>query len=94
MFLSGDRNQRELQFAELMAGYEEFHDFDPRQIKWIEGLRTARMVFYSAWLARRWDDPAFPAAFPWFGQPRYWADQVLALREQLALLEEPPLRLL
>ena len=94
MFLSGDRNQKEHQLAELMAGYEEFHDFDPRQIKWIEGLRTARMVFYSAWLARRWDDPAFPAAFPWFGQPRYWADQILALREQLALLEEPPLRLL
>ena len=94
MFLSGDRAQKELQLAELIAGYEEFHDFDPKQIKWIEALRTARMVFYSAWLARRWDDPAFPAAFPWFGQERYWADQILALREQLALLEEPPLRLL
>ena len=94
MFLSGDRTQRELQLAELIAGYEEFHDFDTKQIKWIEALRTARMVYYSAWLARRWDDPAFPAAFPWFGQERYWADQILALREQLALLEEPPLRLL
>jgi Ser/Thr protein kinase RdoA (MazF antagonist) len=94
MFLSGDRAQKELQLAELIAGYEEFHDFDSKQIKWIEALRTARMVFYSAWLARRWDDPAFPAAFPWFGQERYWADQILALREQLALLEEPPLRLL
>ena len=52
------------------------------------------MVYYSAWLARRWDDPAFPAAFPWFGQERYWAEQILALREQLALLEEEPLRLL
>ena len=52
------------------------------------------MVYYSAWLARRWDDPAFPAAFPWFRQERYWADQILALREQLALLEEEPLRLL
>ena len=65
---------------------------NPRQV--VEALRTARMVYYSAWLARRWDDPAFPAAFPWFGQQRYWADQILALREQLSLLEEPPLRLL
>ena len=94
MFLSGDRAQKELQLAELIAGYEEFNDFDPREIKWIEALRTARMVYYSAWLARRWDDPAFPAAFPWFGQERYWADQILALREQLALLEEEPLRLM
>ena len=94
MFLSGDRAQRELQLAELIAGYEEFNDFDPREIKWIEALRTARMVYYSAWLARRWEDPAFPVAFPWFGKERYWADQILALREQLALLEEEPLRLL
>ena len=94
MFLSGDRAQRELQLAELIAGYKEFNDFDPREIKWIEALRTARMVYYSAWLARRWGDPAFPAAFPWFGQERYWADQILALREQLALLQEEPLRLL
>ena len=94
MFLSGDRAQRELQLAELIAGYEEFNEFDPREIKWIEALRTARMVYYSAWLARRWEDPAFPVAFPWFGKERYWADQILALREQLALLEEEPLRLL
>ena len=94
MFLSGDRNQRERQLSELIAGYEEFQDFDAREVKWIEALRTARMVYYSAWLARRWDDPAFPAAFPWFDQQRYWADQILALREQLSLLEEPPLRLL
>ena len=94
MFLSGDRAHRELQLAELIAGYEEFNEFDPREIKWIEALRTARMVYYSAWLARRWEDPAFPVAFPWFGKERYWADQILALREQLALLEEEPLSLL
>ena len=94
MFLSGDRAHRELQLAELIAGYEEFNEFDPREIKWIEALRTARMVYYSAWLARRWEDPAFPVAFPWFGKERYWADQILALREQLALLDEEPLRLL
>ena len=94
MFLSGDRAHRELQLAELIAGYEEFNEFDPREIKWIEALRTSRMVYYSAWLARRWEDPAFPVAFPWFGKERYWSDQILALREQLALLDEEPLRLL
>ena len=94
MFLSGDRAHRELQLAELIAGYEEFNEFDPREIKWIEALRTSRMVYYSAWLARRWEDPAFPVAFPWFGKERYWSDQILARREQLALLDEEPLRLL
>lgn len=92
MFLSGDRSQRESQLAELLRGYEDFNEFDSRQIKWIEGLRTARMVYHCAWIGRRWDDPAFPHAFPWFGETRYWATQILALREQLRALEEPPLR--
>ncbi len=94
MFLSGDRPQQELQLAELIAGYEEFMDFDARQLHWIETLRTARMVHHAAWIARRWHDPAFPKAFTFFTAPRYWSDQILALREQLALLQEPPLRLL
>jgi Ser/Thr protein kinase RdoA (MazF antagonist) len=94
MCLSGERHHRELQLAELIAGYEEFMDFDPRQLRWIEALRTLRMVRHSAWIARRWDDPAFQKAFSWFDQPRYWSDQILALREQLAALQEPPLRML
>ncbi|MEE4202561.1 MAG: serine/threonine protein kinase [Halieaceae bacterium] len=94
MCLSGERHHRELQLAELIAGYEDFMDFDPRQLRWIEALRTTRMIRHSAWIAKRWDDPAFPKAFPWFEQPRYWSDQILALREQLAALQEPPLRLL
>ena len=79
--------RRELQLAELIAGYEEFNDFDPREIKWMKRCERHRMVYYSAWLARRWEDPAFPVAFPWFGKERYWADQILALREQLACLK-------
>jgi Ser/Thr protein kinase RdoA (MazF antagonist) len=94
MCLSGERHHRELQLAELIAGYEDFMDFDPRQLRWIEALRTVRMIHHSAWIAKRWDDPAFPKAFPWFEQPRYWSDQILALREQFAALQEPPLRLL
>ena len=93
MMLSGDHNQRQGQLAELVEGYNEFYDFDPRQLALIESLRTLRLIHYSAWLARRWEDPAFPRHFPWFASERYWADQVLTLREQRAALDEPLLRL-
>jgi Ser/Thr protein kinase RdoA (MazF antagonist) len=94
MFLSGERHEQELQLGEVIAGYEEFFEFEPRQLRWIETLRTLRIIRYAAWLARRWDDPAFPMAFPWFASPRYWSDHILELREQFARLQEPPLRLL
>lgn len=94
MLLSGERAQAELQLAELMSGYEEFHDFAPRELRLIEPLRALRILHYAAWLARRADDPAFVRAFPWFNTERYWGEHILALREQLAALAEPPLRLL
>lgn len=94
MFLNGDRAQQELQLSELIGGYEEFNDFDPRQLRWIEALRTMRIMGHAAWLGRRWDDPAFPKAFPWFGQPRFWSDHILELREQMSSMNEPTLRLL
>ncbi len=94
MFLSGERHEQELQLSELIAGYEEFFEFEARQLRWVEVLRTLRIIRYAAWLARRWDDPAFPKAFTWFASPRYWSDHILELREQFARLQEPPLRLL
>ncbi len=94
MFISGERNEQEIQLGEVIAGYDEFFDFDPRQLHWIETLRTLRIIRYAAWLARRWDDPAFPRAFPWFNSERYWSDHILELREQFSRLQEPPLRLL
>jgi len=93
MMLAGDRQERLGQLSELMDGYNEFHEFDPRELALIEPLRALRLLHYSAWLARRWDDPAFPHSFPWFGSERYWGDQVLALREQISALNEEPLRL-
>ena len=93
MMLAGDRQERLGQLSELMDGYNEFHDFNPRELALIEPLRALRLMHYSAWLARRWDDPAFPHSFPWFGSERYWGDQVLALREQLSALNEEPLKL-
>ena len=93
MMLAGERQERLGQLSELMEGYQEFHDFDRRELALIEGLRSLRLLHYSAWLARRWDDPAFPMSFPWFANERYWGDQILALREQLAALDEAPLQL-
>ena len=93
MMLAGERNERLGQLAELVDGYQEFHDFAARELPLIEGLRALRLMHHSAWIARRWADPAFPLAFPWFANERYWGDQILALREQLAALDEEPLRL-
>jgi len=92
MLLSGDRASMARQLADVLAGYGQFHDFDPREAALIEALRTLRLLHYSAWIARRWDDPAFPAAFPWFGTQRYWQDRILELREQIAAMDEEPLQ--
>ncbi|MDD2873584.1 MAG: serine/threonine protein kinase [Azoarcus sp.] len=91
MLLSGERHEQVGQLADILAGYEDFMDFSPRELHLIEALRTLRLIHYSAWLARRWDDPAFTAAFPWFNTQHYWQDRVLELREQIALMDEPPL---
>jgi Ser/Thr protein kinase RdoA (MazF antagonist) len=94
MFLSGDRDYAQARLAELLEGYRSFRDFDARELHLIEPLRTLRVIHYAAWLARRWDDPAFPRAFPWFNEQRYWEQHLLSLREQLALIQEPPLEIL
>ncbi len=93
MMLSGDRLQRQGQLAEIVDGYNEFFDFNPKELDLVEALRALRIMHYSAWLARRWEDPAFPMSFPWFNTQRYWAEHILELREQLSALDEPPLRL-
>ena len=92
MLLSGDRAEMTRQLDDVLSGYEDFFEFDPRELHLVEALRTLRLLHYSAWLAQRWDDPAFPAAFPWFNTQRYWQDRILELREQVALMDEPPLR--
>ena len=92
MLLSGDRGSMERQLGHVLEGYEDFRELDRRELLLIEALRTLRLIHYSAWIARRWDDPAFPAAFPWFGTQRYWQDRILELREQIAAMEEDPLQ--
>lgn len=94
MMLSGDRQEQAMQLDVLLEGYSEFCEFDNDELSLIEPLRAMRMVHYMAWLAKRWQDPAFPHNFPWFNTSRYWEDQVLALKEQLAQLDEPALSLL
>lgn len=94
MLLSGDRTDQQKQLNVLLEGYEQFSSFDAMELILVEPLRALRILNYSAWLARRWHDPAFPQAFPWLNQPRYWEDQILSLREQLAAFDEPTLALL
>lgn len=91
MFLSGDHQQQSLQLSELLEGYREFCDFNPMELHFIEALRTMRIMHYAAWLGRRWNDPAFPRAFTWFNDARYWSDHILELREQLAAFDLPVL---
>ncbi|MCP4300106.1 MAG: serine/threonine protein kinase [Gammaproteobacteria bacterium] len=91
MFLSGDRDEQTPQLTALLEGYQSFRPFDARELHLIEALRSLRIMHYAAWLARRWEDPAFKVAFPWFDSRRYWDDHVLALREQVALMQEPAL---
>jgi Ser/Thr protein kinase RdoA (MazF antagonist) len=91
MLLSGEREEQEQQLADILNGYSEFMEFNPAELRLIEALRSLRLLHYSAWLAARFDDPAFPIAFPWFNSRRYWEDQILTLKQQLAALEEPTL---
>ncbi len=91
LFLSGPREEMTVQLGDLLAGYAAFHDFDARELRLLEALRALRMLRHAAWIAGRWADPAFPRAFPWFAETKFWEEQVLALREQRALLDEPSL---
>ncbi|WP_455205649.1 serine/threonine protein kinase [Kaarinaea lacus] len=91
MLLSGEREEMAQQLSYVLEGYTQFCDFDARELNLIEPLRSLRLIHYSAWLARRWEDPSFPINFPWFGGNRYWEEQILTMREQLALMQEEPL---
>ena len=91
MFLSGDRTDQTRSLSELLEGYTQFCDFDARELHLLEALRTMRLIYYHAWLARRWDDPAFPRAFPWFNEQQCWENHILSLREQAAKMTEEPL---
>lgn len=88
MLLSGNEKDVSLQLACILEGYEEFYDFNYRELKLIEALRTLRMIHYAGWLAKRWHDPAFPISFPWFNTAKYWEDQLIHMHEQIQLMEK------
>ncbi|MBS3824685.1 MAG: serine/threonine protein kinase [Wenzhouxiangellaceae bacterium] len=88
MLISGERHDREQQWGWLLDAYSTFCDFDPRELNLVEALRALRMIHYQGWLAQRWDDPAFPQAFPWFDDERHWEGVVGQLREQLSEMQE------
>lgn len=89
MLLSGSHEQQAIQIKKIIDAYLEFNDFNMSELQLIEVFRTLRIMYYSAWLARRWSDPAFPHSFPWFNTIRYWEEHILELREQFAALNEP-----
>ena len=91
MFISGDRQYAQARLGDLLDGYHEFREFDERELELIEPLRTLRIIHYAAWIGKRWEDPAFKQAFPFFAGERFWDDHLLSLREQRAALDEPPL---
>ena len=91
MLLSGDRQQQTRQLGLLVDGYEQFREFDRAELALIEPLRTLRLIHYSAWLARRWSDPTFPANFPWFGSSDYWKGQIQMLEDQIEAMDHDPL---
>ncbi len=86
MLLSGDESEVDIQLKRILDGYSEFHDFNHRELQLIEALRALRMLHHSAWIARRWEDPAFPLSFPWFNTPIYWQEQLRYLNEQSDLI--------
>ncbi len=91
MLLSGERDEQQQQLDTILEAYRMFYDFDQNSLSAIATLRTLRIMHHAAWIARRWEDPAFPLAFPWFAQERYWSDHILTLREQMSDLDEPSL---
>ncbi|WP_207061253.1 serine/threonine protein kinase [Motiliproteus sp. SC1-56] len=93
MLISGDRASQTQQMAELIEGYEEFRPFNRAELALIEPLRALRSLHYSAWLARRWEDPAFPLHFPWFNTEAYWMEQLMEVRELHQAVTRPPLQL-
>lgn len=93
MLLSGERERQLVQLSNIVEGYEMFCEFPIQQLSLIESLRSLRLMNYAAWLAKRWDDPAFPMHFPWFNTERYWSEHILELREQLFNLDQPALQL-
>jgi Ser/Thr protein kinase RdoA (MazF antagonist) len=91
MMLSGPPAEQQLQWQELLEGYQQFADFNFKEVTLIEPLRALRMLHHAAWVVGRWADPAFPRAFPWAAEPRYWEGYLLDLLEQIAAIDEPPL---
>lgn len=94
MLINGDIQEQRLQWDILLEAYSEFCEFDTHELSLIEPLRAMRMVYYLAWVVRRWQDPAFPASFPWMTDEDFWRRQIAIFNEQARLLQEPPLQLM
>jgi len=94
MLLNGDRTEQQYQLSLLLDAYQEFMDFNPRELALMEPLRAMRMIYYLAWISRRWGDPAFPHSFPWMVEAAFWEQQTVIFTQQVKVLREPPLQLM
>ncbi|OCG23953.1 stress response serine/threonine protein kinase YihE [Gilliamella sp. wkB108] len=94
MLLYGERQEQQVQLDMIIELYQEFHDFDTNQLKLIEPLRAMRMVHHLAWIVERWQDPAFPIAFPWLTEMDFWYQQLTIFKQQILAIKSPPLRLM
>ena len=88
LVVPGRDQEAKTQRSILLEAYEQFRDFDYNTLKLIEPLRALRFIHFSGWIGKRWQDPAFPRAFPHFGSEQYWQEQVYDLEEQLRLIQE------
>jgi Ser/Thr protein kinase RdoA (MazF antagonist) len=91
MLLSGTPDEQQRQWGEIIEGYQQFADVDYRELRLVEPLRGLRMLHHAAWVAQRWNDPAFPRAFPWIGEAKFWENYVIDLLEQARAVDEPPI---
>jgi Ser/Thr protein kinase RdoA (MazF antagonist) len=83
MLLPGRDAEGARQRGLLIEAYRQFRPFDLCWLRLVEPLRAFRFVFYAAWIARRWRDSAFPAAFPHFGSASYWENETRDLEEHV-----------
>ncbi|SBS26606.1 serine/threonine protein kinase [Marinomonas aquimarina] len=79
-----DANEKRAQLSELIEGYESHCDFDTRELDLIDVMMADRTIVYTAWIAERWSDPAFPTIFPHFASEGFWLQHLQDLNEVLA----------
>ena len=88
LIVPGRDEESRRQFRVMINAYQELRAFDRKSLRLVEPLRALRMIHFSAWIAKRWEDPAFKRIFPGFGSNAYWSEQIGDLQDQLSVIRE------